>query len=152
MASLSTIVDAIKLIYENSSAQVITPDGETDFFDITAGIFQGDTLAPFLFLIVLDYALKCAFKICDSKSGIVIKPKFGSRHPEIRIRDLCYADDAALLNNTLQLAENLLHCVESSAALVGLYLNVKKTKFLTSHITDPYVPGEDLQKVDEFLY
>ena len=28
----STIVDAIKLIYENSSAQIITPDGETDFF------------------------------------------------------------------------------------------------------------------------
>ena len=42
-----SIVNAIKLIYENSSAQVLTPDGETSFFDIDSGILQGDTLAPF---------------------------------------------------------------------------------------------------------
>ena len=68
----SIIVDAIKLIYENSAAQIITPDGETSFFNILAGIFQGDTLAPFLFIVVLDYALKKALKIADGNCGIVI--------------------------------------------------------------------------------
>ena len=124
-----SIVNAIKLIYENSSAQVLTPDGETSFFDILSGIFQGDTLAPFLFIIVLDYALKEAFKISDSATGIIIEPRRSNRHPEIRIRDLAYADAIALLNTSLQLAENILQCVEKSASQVGLYLNAPKTKF-----------------------
>ena len=104
-----SIVNAIKLIYEDSSAQVLTPDGEASFFDIVIGIFQGDILAPFLFIIVLDYALRRAFNISDSKRGIVIGPRRSHRHSEIRVQDLAYADDIALLNKSIQLAENLLH-------------------------------------------
>ena len=81
-----SIIDAIKLIYEDSSAQVLTPDGETSFFDILAGIFQGDTLAPFLFVIVLDYALKQAFKISHSESGIVIEPRRSLRHQTLHMQ------------------------------------------------------------------
>jgi len=32
--------------------------GETDFFQIVAGVLQGDTLAPFLSVVALDYALR----------------------------------------------------------------------------------------------
>ena len=151
-----SIVNAIKLIYENSSAQVLTPDGETSFFDILSGIFQGDTLAPFLFIIVLDYALKQAFKISNSACGIVIEPRKSSRHPEVRIADLAYADDIALLNSSIQLAENLLHSVEQSAAQVGLYLNVPKTKILTNNINSEYninsLSGEVISEVRDFKY
>ena len=35
----------------------MTPAGETEPIDIMAGILQGDTLAPFLFIVVLDYVL-----------------------------------------------------------------------------------------------
>ena len=45
------IVDLISLLYTNTSAQVITPDGKTEFFEILAGVLQGDTLAPYLFVI-----------------------------------------------------------------------------------------------------
>ena len=31
---------------------------ETDYFDIVAGVMQGDTLAPYLFIICLDYVLR----------------------------------------------------------------------------------------------
>ena len=151
-----TIVDAIKLIYEDSSAQVLTPDGETSFFDIVAGIFQGDTLAPFLFIIVLDYAIRQAFKISDSECGIVIEPRRSVRHPEIRIRDLAYADDIALLNRSIQLAENLLHSVEQSALEVGLHLNATKTEILTTNIKDPLaiksLSGETIKQVSNFKY
>ena len=41
-----------------TEAQVITPDGNTEFFEILAGVLQGDTLAPFLFIIVLHYPLE----------------------------------------------------------------------------------------------
>ena len=63
----SVIVEAIKLIYDNSAVQVITPDDEASFFDILAGIFQGETLTPFLFMIVLDYCLKQTLKISDDE-------------------------------------------------------------------------------------
>ena len=151
-----SIVNAIKLIYEGSSAQVLTPDGETSFFDILAGIFQGDTLAPFLFIIVLDYALREAFKISDSECGIVIEPRKSPRHPEIKIRDLAYADDIALLNKSLQLAENLLQCIEKSAMEIGLHLNASKTEILASNINDPYeiksLSGKSLKRVTDFKY
>ena len=42
------IIDAIKILYTETSATVLSPDGETSPFDICAGILQGDTLAPFL--------------------------------------------------------------------------------------------------------
>ena len=152
----SSIVNAIKLIYENSSAQVLTPDGETSFFDIVSGIFQGDTLAPFLFIVVLDYALKHAFQMSNSDNGIVIEPRRSRRHPEIRISDLSYADDIALLNSSLELAEKLLHSVEKSASLVGLYLNAPKTNILTSNIKNPHTVksanGECLKQVNNFKY
>ena len=36
---------------------VHSPDGDTDFFDIFSGILQGATLAPYLFILCLDYVL-----------------------------------------------------------------------------------------------
>ena len=35
-----------------------TWDGGTEFFEILAGVLQGDTFALFLFIIALDYALE----------------------------------------------------------------------------------------------
>ena len=49
------MVNAIKVLYTDTKARVLTSDGETDTFDIMSGILQGDTLAPFLFIIVLGY-------------------------------------------------------------------------------------------------
>ena len=44
------ILDAIYerwLIYSNVKLKVHSPDWETDFFDIFAGVFQEDLLAPY---------------------------------------------------------------------------------------------------------
>ena len=49
-----------KHMYTNTKAKVLSPDGETATFDIISGVLQGDTLAPFLFIIVLDYAKRQA--------------------------------------------------------------------------------------------
>ena len=32
-------------MHENTQARVLSSDGETDWFEITAGVLQGDTLA-----------------------------------------------------------------------------------------------------------
>ena len=51
-------VTAIMMLYRNNKIKVPSPDGDTDYFDIVAGILQGDTLAPYLFIICLDYMLR----------------------------------------------------------------------------------------------
>ena len=38
------IVDLIKLMYLNTKARVVTPDGETCLFDILAGVLQGQVI------------------------------------------------------------------------------------------------------------
>ena len=39
-------VTTIIILYENMGIKVCSPDRDTDFFDIVAGVLQGDTLAP----------------------------------------------------------------------------------------------------------
>ena len=52
------IIKAIMTMYKNIQVFVRSPDGDAEFFDIIAGVLQGDTLAPYLFIIVLDYVLR----------------------------------------------------------------------------------------------
>ena len=35
--------------YKNTKVTVCLQDGDTNFFDIVAGVLQGDTLGPYLF-------------------------------------------------------------------------------------------------------
>ena len=46
---------AITILYRNTKVKVRSPDGDTEYFDIVAGVLQRDTLAPYLFIICLDY-------------------------------------------------------------------------------------------------
>ena len=51
-------VAAIMILYRNTKVKVRLPDGDTEYFDIVIGVLQGDTLAPYLFIICLDYVLR----------------------------------------------------------------------------------------------
>ena len=51
-------VAAITILYRNTKVKVRSPDGDTDYFDIVAGVLLGDTLAPYLFIICLDYVFR----------------------------------------------------------------------------------------------
>ena len=48
------LVTAISIMYEDTSAKVITQDGETEIFSILAGVLQGDTLAQISLSLYLD--------------------------------------------------------------------------------------------------
>ena len=59
---LHSVDEAIKCCYTNTTALVITPDGETTSFDIVTEVLQGDTLAPFLFIVVRPLSLARQYK------------------------------------------------------------------------------------------
>ena len=56
-------ITAIMMLYKNTKVKVRSPDGDTDYFDIVAGMLQGDTLAPYLFIIYLDYVLSTSIDL-----------------------------------------------------------------------------------------
>lgn len=152
----SNLLQAIHTMYTNPKAKVTSPDGETELFDITAGVLQGDTLAPFIFVIVLDYALRQAMGDNEDGLGFTLTPRRSRRHPTETLTDLDFADDIALLSNQIQQAQELLFRVERSCKKVGLGLNAKKTKFLAYNIEDTVIirtdNGEELGKQDDFKY
>ena len=88
-------------------------------FEITAGVLQGDTLAPFLFIIVLDYALRKAIAGREDGLGFTICPRKSRRHPKVTITDLDFADDISLLSDEIQQAQELLLRVEKECNKVG---------------------------------
>ena len=136
---------------------MVTPDGDSEEFDILAGVMQGDTLAPFLFIVVLDYALRNAISGREQELGFTLTPKKSSRRPAEVLTDLDYADDISLLSDNMDQAQLLLSRVELECAKVGLRLNAKKTEVLTYNI--PPEPqhlttseGTDLKEVKDFKY
>ena len=151
-----TIVQAINTMYSNTQAVVLSPDGETDAFEILAGVLQGDTLAPYLFIIVLDYVMRMAIADEGDNLGFTVTTRRSRRQPAKILTDLDFADDIALLSNTLQQAQTLLSRVESAAASVGLLMNATKTKFMAyntdMNITLSASDGSLLDKVGDFQY
>ena len=125
------LLRAIEQMYTNTRARIQTPDGETEQFNISAGVLQGDTLAPFLFIIVLDYALRQAMADeYEEKLGFTTVPRRSSRYPKEVLADLDFADDIALLSDDIEKAQELLLRVETECNKVGLCLNGPKTKYL----------------------
>ena len=55
---LKETVAAIRILFRNTKVKVRSPDGDTECFDIVAGVIQEDTLAPYLFVICLDCVLR----------------------------------------------------------------------------------------------
>ena len=74
-------------------------DGDTDYFDIVAGVLQKDTLASYLFFICLDYVLRTSIDLVEDY-GFKLAKKRSRRYPAQTITNTDYADDIALLANT----------------------------------------------------
>ena len=120
---------------------------------MVAGVLQGDTLVPYLFIICLDYMLRTLIdKIREN--GLELTKKRSSRYPAKTIIDADYADDIALLANTPNQAETLLHSLERTAAGIGLHVNAHKTEYMCYNKTGVIstLDGTSLKLVVKFTY
>ena len=82
-----------------------SPEDDADFFDIITGLFQGDTQAPYLFIICLNYVLQTSIDLME-ENGITLKKMRSRRYPA---ETITYADntgDQALLKNTSSQTES----------------------------------------------
>ena len=68
--------------------------------------------------------------------------------------DADYADDIAILANTPDQAETLLHSLERAAASIGLHVNAHKTEYMCYNQTGDIstLEGTPLKLVDKFTY
>ena len=117
------------ILYKDTKVKVCSPDGDTDYFDIEASVWQGDTLAPYLFIISLDYVLKTSIDLMKENDFTLAKER-SRRYLAQTITNVDYADDIVLLTNTPIQAQTLLHSLEWTDTGIGLHVNADKTEYM----------------------
>ena len=68
-------VAAIMMLYKNMKAKVRSPEEDTDYFDIVAGVLQGDTFTPSQFIIWKDYVLRTSILLMEENCYKLAKGK-----------------------------------------------------------------------------
>ena len=134
-------------------------------FSIRSGVKQGCVLAPTLFGIFFAVMLKQAF---DSNSdGIYLhtrsdgglfnlsRLKAKTRVRQRTIRDMLFADDAAIVASSEQALQSLVDQFAKSCSEFGLTISIKKTEVLAQGVETPpsiTLNGELLNVVNDFTY
>ena len=151
-------IEAIMMLYRNTRSMVRSPDGDTAFFEITTGVMQGDTLAPFLCILCLDYILKTSVDI-NAELGFTLTERRSRRYPATHITDIDYADDIAITTNDMKSANTLLHQIEVTSNEIGLSINTEKTQYMklnqnsdSDDITINSINGKIIAKEEHFNY
>ena len=118
-------------LYYEAKAVVATTDGGPFELRI-CWVLQGDTLAPYLLVLVVDYILRRA--IPDNTHCFTISPRVGTWSrtslPAFAVSDLDFEDDIALLSHNHVDTQFPLTAVEQEALPVGLKINRKKTEYM----------------------
>ena len=141
------------ILYWNTKVKVRSPDGDIDYFYIVAGALQGYTLAPYQFIICLEYGLRTAiYKI--KENGFELTKKRSRRYPTKTITDANYADDIAILANAPAQAETLLYNVERAAAGICRHFNAHKTEYMCFNQAgdNSTLNSSSLKLVEKFTY
>ena len=127
--------------------------GDTEYFGLVAGVLRGDTLSPYLFIICLDYVLRTLIDKIRENCFELTK-KRSRRYPTKTIINADYANNIAILANTSNQGETLLHSLERAAAGIGLHANAHKTEYMCYHQTGDIstLDRTSLKLIDKFTY
>ncbi|CAI9721277.1 Hypothetical predicted protein [Octopus vulgaris] len=140
------LVQLIRSLYQNQEATVRTPHGNTDWFEIGNGTRQGCILSPAAFNMYAEKVMRNA-GLEDSSLGV----RIGGRN----INNLHYADDTTLQAESGKDLEDLVLLVKKESEIFGLYLNVKKTKIMSTAATPNIsikIDNEYIEVVDDFIF
>ena len=120
-----------------------TGHGTTDWFQIGKGVHQGCTLSPCLFNLYAEYIMGNS-GLDEAQAGIKIAGR--------NINNLRYADDTTLMEGSVEELKRLLMKVKEEIEIVGLKLNIQKTKIMASGpITSWEIDGETVETVSDYF-
>ena len=116
----------------SQEATVRTRNG-TDWFQIGKGVHQGCILSPYLLNFYAEYIMQNA-RLDETQAGIKIAGR--------NIKNLRYADDTTLMEESEEKIKSLLMQVKEESEKAGLKLNIQKTKIMASdHIASWQING-----------
>ena len=106
-------------------------------FPIKSGVRQGDVLAPTLFNLFLDAVISavlaqhphCGVKMLHNLGDELVGSKRKMSGSTL-IQDLEYADDMALVSDSMDALEEILKCLDGACSNLGLTISSKKSKIL----------------------
>uniref|UniRef100_A0A1I8J066 Reverse transcriptase domain-containing protein n=1 Tax=Macrostomum lignano TaxID=282301 RepID=A0A1I8J066_9PLAT len=96
--------------------------GLSDLFDTSSRVLQGDTLTPFLFVLLLDWVLRTALH--SANDSFLLRRRIGRRHGEKRL-------SLVLLSSSLEGAQRQIDRLVEVASSVGLVVNTLQTEVLS---------------------
>ena len=139
----SKILQILRAMYTETFSTVRVYNSLSNPFAIVSGVRQGSILAPFLFNLVIDWALLEATE--NQPLGIALD--------DMVITDLDFADDICLLEDNIKDAQTLLELVTRAAAKGGLDINTSKTKFCSAYPGDQMTCNDaPIDRVNTFTY
>ncbi len=139
-------ITLLKETYDKSTAIVKTDIGKTRRINILKGVKQGDVLSAILFCIVIAAIQQQVEEECNS--GISMGGHL--------ISNLSYADDIAVVSNSVDGLQKYLDALSYHSSQVGLHINVAKTKCM-SITKEPQqlqlkIYGKEIEEVSDFVY
>ena len=147
-------------------ATVVYENEEVKAFSVNNGVKQGCVLAPVLFNIYFSYLIRHVFQGNDE--GIYLRTRHDgglfnisrfrakTKVKESTVRELLFADDAALVAHSEELLQRLLDKFSESCKSFGLKISLKKTVIMHqvsvgSH-SEITLDENSLSSVDKFCY
>ena len=143
----------------------------SDPFQIHNGVKQGCVLAPTLFSIFFSAMVEKAFENKDPSELVYIRTRFDGSIFNIRrlkshslvtlklVRDLLFADDAALIAHSATALQRLTDSFDKATKLFGLVVSLEKTVVLHQQIpnnpstrSDIHIGETKLKNVKTFPY
>ena len=144
------ITRLIEGLYIGQQAAVRLECGTSSWFPVCKGVRQGCILSPHLFSLYTESIMREVEH--DPRSNLYGEPNIQG----LKLRDLRYADDTALLSTTTEGLNQLIHSVKEHSEQKGLFLNVKKTKIVDidgcDEESDIKINGEKIECLDNFEY
>lgn len=164
-------LNMVMQLHEDQRGQVRNNSDLSEPFQILNGVKQGCVLAPTLFTIFFSMMLQQATEDLGNEDGIYIKYRTDGNLFNLRrlqahtktseqpVRELLFADDAALVAHTETALQHATSCFAEAAQLFGLEVSLKKTEVLHQPAPlevyrPPHVKiGEaELKAVQQFTY
>ena len=159
------LLKLIMSFHEDMSGTVHFDGSSSEPFPIGNGVKQGDVLAPTLFGIFFALLLLLAFRGCvdgiflhtrsDGNLFNLARLKAKTKVQEVLIREMLFADDAALVAHSEEALQRLITRFADACREFGLTISLKKTEIMGQDVsTTPKITIGDhtLEVVESFTY